>query len=93
MVKHEFTYAEISSLIKNGLFYAGRQNGKIYNTEVFVKLLSAVEKQIPKKPAPNKDWHLYSCPNCNNEIINSLDDGKFPHCHLCGQALDWSATE
>ena len=55
----------------------------------------SLKKQMPKKPTltNNENWYFYKCPNCNNGIIKSNDDGKFPYCHLCGQALDWSDTE
>ena len=60
--------------------------------------ISALEKQIPKKPIiwehhtiespiPNDDWG-YECPCCGNCDIDYPEH----HCE-CGQALDWSDTE
>lgn len=62
--------------------------------------ISALEKQIPKKPikknpicyAKTKDGQErfafdYFCPNCNEQIK------RFEHHCKCGQALDWSDTE
>lgn len=49
--------------------------------------LSALEKQIPKKPI-RTDW--INCPSCNWGI--ALMKGTH-HCPKCGQALDWSETE
>ena len=62
--------------------------------------ISALEKQIPKKPikknpvcyAKTKDGQEYFafdyfCPNCSEKIKLSEH-----HC-ICGQALDWSDTE
>jgi len=57
--------------------------------------ISALKKQIPKKPmiwenhsyyepSPNDDWG-YECPCCGNKDIDYPDH----HCE-CGQALDWS---
>ena len=65
--------------------------------------MSALEKQIPKKPTPqivkggkrligNSWWcngtTIYKCPNCNEFISRTYD-----YCYKCGQALDWSDTE
>lgn len=64
------------------------------NTECERLIISALEKQIPKRPVMKANgWDLYTCPNCDKGIINNNDDGKFPYCHLCGQALDWSDAE
>lgn len=46
--------------------------------------ISALEKQIPKKPIIT-DW-VY-CPNCNWKIAMLI--GK-EVCPKCGQVLDWS---
>ena len=66
-------------------------------------IVSALEKQIPKKPTPHKveidkirigngSWckgtTLYKCPNCE-EFTSRISK----HCNNCGQALDWSDTE
>lgn len=62
--------------------------------------ISALEKQIPKKPidicTPVVTWGR--CPICKGEL-NKL--GGRPNrvfksdafCHDCGQAIDWSDTE
>ena len=68
--------------------------------EAFPVAISALEKQIPKKPinknpicyAKTKDGQEYFafdyfCPNCSEKIKLSEH-----HCK-CGQALDWSDTE
>ncbi len=53
-------------------------------------VLSALEKQIPKKPILDTifpsgiKWWL--CPTCNHNNIDTNDR----YCHECGQALDWS---
>lgn len=49
----------------------------------FENAISALEKQIPKKP--KDDGWLY-CPICNRDVL--LD--HFTYCPDCGQALDWS---
>ena len=61
--------------------------------------IKALEKQIPKKPVDKSknpvDWHIMSCPCCNNTFWNS---GQFVRyqpkfCNYCGQAIDWSDTD
>ena len=71
-----------------------------YDVELYELAISALEKQIPKKPTdictPVVTWGR--CPICKGEL-NKL--GGKPNrvfksdafCHDCGQALDWSDTE
>lgn len=60
----------------------------------FETAISALEKQIPKKP--NIHGHRegreinsisYTCPVCNQHI------GREKYCKHCGQALDWSDSK
>lgn len=44
--------------------------------------ISAIEKQIPKKPIKTRSEIV--CPTCNTLV------GSSPYCRYCGQALDWS---
>lgn len=62
--------------------------------------LSALEKQIPKKPidicTPVVTWGL--CPECKGELneLGSRPNRVFEsnhYCPDCGQALDWGDTE
>lgn len=55
-------------------------------------ILSALEKQIPKKPIKiNEDYNPergiwvadYECPSCGNPYADNS------YCSCCGQALDW----
>ena len=57
--------------------------------------ISALEKQIPKKPEYSSDgyapdgaevWDAH-CPNCEHEL--DIED----ICPNCGQAIDWSDSE
>ena len=52
--------------------------------------ISALEKQIPKKPGiPFDSIHQeYECPKCPHRV-----DKTQLYCDKCGQALDWSDTE
>lgn len=51
--------------------------------------ISAIEKQIPKKPDFTEDKEFALCPCCNG---NGLAD-KQKYCDNCGQKLDWSDEE
>lgn len=59
--------------------------------------ISAIEKQIPKKPI-NVEKHYYKCPCCKQDLGVSNDDifvyeNPTPmYCPKCGQALDWGYT-
>ena len=54
--------------------------------------ISALEKQIPKKPIEDGYYgEQCVCPNCGSNVINEADnDCQFNYCYHCGQALDWS---
>lgn len=62
--------------------------------------ISALKKQIPKKPDYEGDgydengniiYDTWICPNCNHNYEADYDDYDF--CPNCGQALDWSDEE
>ena len=62
--------------------------------EVWETSISALEKQIPKKPIRLGENPLklicsvsYVCPNCRKHISIT------PHCSTCGQALEWGDIE
>lgn len=53
--------------------------------------ISALEKQIPKKPTEHYNWcdlttddFRWYCKNCDNNL-----DETEKHCPNCGQCLDW----
>ena len=50
--------------------------------------ISALEKQIPKKP--DLDGGVY-CTCCLHEFKENYDTTNY--CQNCGQAIDWSDTE
>ncbi len=60
--------------------------------------ISAIEKQIPKKPL-NVEKHYYKCPCCKQDLGVSDDDifvyeNPTPmYCSKCGQTLDWSNSK
>ncbi len=53
-------------------------------------IISALEKQIPKKPKYIEgDYDMPLCPCCGM----SVDENEENYCSICGQALDWGDTE
>lgn len=65
--------------------------------DVIGNAISALEKQIPKKPtyvgdgyAPDGTfvWDEWICPNCGSRYELEYDEYNF--CPNCGQAIDWS---
>lgn len=57
------------------------------------KAISALGKQVPKKPIDKEqDFgdRVLSCPNCLSPVTNYYVSNKNPaYCQFCGQALDW----
>ena len=49
-------------------------------------IISALKKQIPKKPINRKGTTYFHCPVCESNMLND-------YCADCGQKLDWSDTE
>ena len=87
------------------LFYKEKLYNGIFKEKIdaFDVAISALEKQIPKKPTPqivkggkrligNGWWcngtTVYKCPCCNSWITQT-----YKYCIDCGQALDWSDCE
>jgi hypothetical protein len=60
-------------------------------------VVSALEKQIPKKPIENRyPWAI--CPICGGSVYlenvqEHIMNQEKTHCEHCGQALDWSEEE
>ena len=53
--------------------------------------IEALEKQIPKKPLYIEgDYDFPLCPSCKLSLDENAGDN---FCSVCGQALDWSATQ
>ena len=69
ILKHEHDYAQLLSYVNEALKMA----------------ISALEKQIPKKPS---ETDKARCIHCGCVVKR---DERF--CKNCGQALDWSDTE
>lgn len=57
--------------------------------------ISALEKQIPKKPILDKEQTMryvmtFTCPTCGKGFTGTK---VCSYCYHCGQALDWSDEE
>lgn len=63
--------------------------------EAFNLAISALEKQIPKKPIQANQLGFYWCPNCTSAIKKRIEHSVriIANCPFCGQVLDWSNTE
>lgn len=61
--------------------------------------ISAIEKQIPKKPTYEEIDNVYgalkgTCAKCGDVCLISEDAKPFEHyCRYCGQKIDWSDSE
>ena len=64
----------------------------VYITEALAMGVEALEKQIPKKPKPDKECLLGRvCPRCGCYLGNvQFVPNNYLYCQRCGQALDWS---
>lgn len=64
-------------------------------------IISALKKQIPKKPDYEADGYAdgvlccdyAKCPVCGHDFEEGINDWGCGYCSDCGQALDWSDTE
>ena len=57
-------------------------------------IVSALEKQIPKKPTHIFDDDSAECPACGNANFEyGINNWGCKYCPDCGQALDWSENE
>lgn len=67
------------------------------NIKAFNIAISALEKQIPRKPIEDRyPWCI--CPNCGGSVYlkhiqEHISNGETSHCEHCGQALDWSDSK
>lgn len=58
------------------------------STEEMQLAISALEKQVPKKPY-NEDDTVWRCPNCNAEYGFDPAYDVYDYCPNCGQAVLW----
>ena len=79
------TYEEAIKGLKNIIEYWTYHE---HEKEVAELAISALEKQIPKKP--DLDGGVY-CPCCLHEFKSHYDETRY--CPNCGQAIDWSDVE
>lgn len=68
--------------------------------EYDMKILEALEKQIPKKPYFEGDGYAdgelvydsFICPNCGMNYEYYDETYQIEHCSFCGQALDFGGV-
>jgi hypothetical protein len=70
----------------------------IKNIECESLIISALEKQIPKKVElytndGNFKWKNYPCPCCREMLGLNVNKRYIKFCPNCGQALDWGDSE
>lgn len=81
ILKHEHDYAQLLSYVNEALKMA----------------ISALEKQIPKKPINEECYYI--CPCCRGDLGVSDDDifiyelSMPKYCSNCGCALDWTEVK
>lgn len=65
-------------------------------TDLFVldkkRIMSALERQIPKKPLSFDSVPHARCPVCNCSVKLFDDAHEYHFCLYCGQKLDWGGT-
>lgn len=61
--------------------------------DMAISAISALEKQIPKKPIKSdrevRYCEVWKCPKCGFEWSGRVVD----YCYKCGQAIDWRDVE
>jgi predicted RNA-binding Zn-ribbon protein involved in translation (DUF1610 family) len=61
------------------------------NLELEQIAISALEKQIPKKPTEiDYDCNCFVCPSCGETIYASDNLETHKYCLECGQAINWT---
>lgn len=78
------TSEEAIKSLKNIIEYWTHKPTEIKAAELAI---SALEKQIPKKPKKILqafEYRFGDCPSCNKS-----SDMNYKHCQYCGQKLDW----
>lgn len=81
------TYTEAKAFFEECL-WDGKCNEDCPECNAMEVAISAIEKQIPKKP--DLDGGIY-CPCCLHEFKENYDTTSY--CPNCGQAIDWSDVE
>ena len=81
-------------------FYNQMEIGKIesdYQQAIFEIAISALEKQIPKKPiykfTDSTGDVFYDCQVCGEYVTHSGTQAKKNFCSNCGQKIDWGVEE
>lgn len=86
--------SQLEELIQDRKSFICGGDDEIYkkDIEALKMAISAIDRQIPKKPIEKSPW-VYHCPNCDSQNIEEVFIERFKFCRDCGQALDWSETD
>ena len=75
----------------------GNRGHEQYSLLALDLAISALEKQIPKRPIyheeTEEDYEYHECPNCEDIFDASTTLLKYKYCPECGQLLDWRVEE
>ena len=80
------------AVLDSGFGTKPNESNTVYkNRKLYAELaISALEKQIPKKPIKSdreiRYCEVWKCHNCGFEWSGRVVD----YCYKCGQAIDWS---
>ena len=74
--------------IKDKYIHGGDEGFDEKRKQAIKTAISALEKQIPKKPIYKTEELFRFCPNCDFPLPLC-----FKFCNGCGQALDWGDDE
>ena len=86
--------SQLEELIQDRKSFICGGDDEIYKADIeaLKTAISALNKQIPRKPIEKSPW-VYHCPRCDSRTIEDAFIKKFKFCPDCGQALDWSDTD
>lgn len=83
----------IMRIKEHNQIHSKKERNAVFITEALNMAVSALEKQIPKKPLDKSmeyNGEYGECPCCHKPLYEFND--MFV-CSSCGQALDWSDTK
>ena len=85
---------QLEELIQDRKSFICGGDDEIYKADIkaLKTAISALEKQIPRKPIEKSPW-VYHCPRCDSRTIEDAFIKKFKFCPSCGQALGWGETD
>ena len=68
------------------------RKNRAFGVKALREAISALEKQIPKKPITHDKTNRADCPICE-VTVRGINKPYGDYCSGCGQKLDWSVEE